>query len=215
MGWNYAITTYGYQLIAQAMLGTKIQFTRMVIGDGLRTTGFSSATGAVHELYSLNLESVLRNNTKVTVTSAIAPDDLETGYDLKEIVVYAKPEGGTEICFSAACNSDGAIHVDPESNNVSMDGRIRWAYEISPEGNVTIDTGGLLWAEWDHTHDAATQEAAGFLSMGDKLKLDTVAGRVNQGVKTTDNPTFAGYTIGTSGTYMDSNGVLHGAKYEA
>lgn len=210
MAWNKAITDAGYQLIAQALSGTKIEFTRIVIGDGIRSTGFSSATGAVHALYSLQIESVLRNNTKVTVTSAIAPNDLETGYDLREIVVFAKPEGGDEICFSAACNDEGAIHVDPMSNNVSLDGRIRWAYEISPEGNVTIETGGLLYADYDHTHDEATQEEAGFMSAADKQKLDQ---RLGQAVNPNSEVTFRKVTVGSA--YIDENGVAHGFRYEA
>ena len=210
MSWNKAITTAGYQLIAQAMLGTKMEFTRIVIGDGIRTTGFSSATGAVHALYSLPLESVLRSGTKVTVTSQMAPDNLEEGYDLTEIVVFAKPEGGAEICFSAACNDEGAIHVDPNTNNVSMDGRIRWSYEISPEGNVTIETGGLLWAEYDHDHDEATQEEAGFMSAEDKQKIDQ---RLGQAVNQDSSTTFAGVT--TSVIHMENGGVIHNARYEA
>ncbi len=210
MAWNKAITTAGYALIAQAMLGTRIEFTRMVIGDGIRSTGFSSATGAVHELYSLPLAGVLRSGTKVTVTSAIAPDDLEEGYELREIVVFAKPEGGAEICFSAACNAEGAIHVEPNSSSVSMDGRIRWAYEISPEGNVTIETGGLLYADYDHRHDNATQSADGHMSAGDKEKMDNWLG---QDVSEDSTPIFAAATIG--GVYIDSSGVAHGIQYEA
>ncbi len=179
MGWNKAITEAGYQLIAQTLLGTRIDFTRIVIGDGIRSTGFSSATDAVHALYSLPIESKLRSGTKVTVTSGITPDDLEAGYDLTEIVVFAKPEDGAEICFSAACNDEGGIHVDPNSNNVSMDGRIRWAYEISPEGNVTIDMGGLLWADYDHRHENATDAADGFMAAADKDALDKLCGWID------------------------------------
>lgn len=41
-----------------------------------------------------------------------------------------------------------------------------------------------------HTHDAATQTKAGFMSANDKKNLDTVNSRVNQDVSTTASPTF-------------------------
>lgn len=41
-----------------------------------------------------------------------------------------------------------------------------------------------------HTHPAATQIVPGFLSAADKKALDTVAGRVNQDLKTSASPTF-------------------------
>ena len=95
-----------------------------------------------------------------------------------------------------------------------MDGRIRWAYEISPEGNVAIETGGLLWAEYDHRHDNATSDDDGFMSAVDKTNLDTMAGSGTvQGVGTGDSPEFAAATIG--GVLIDENGVAHGIKYEA
>ena len=59
-------------------------------------------------------------------------------------------------------------------------------------------------ADTTHGHKAATTTAAGFLSPTDKSKLDTLDGRVNQGVKSTDSPEFAGLTV---------NGVITGATF--
>ena len=41
-----------------------------------------------------------------------------------------------------------------------------------------------------HTHEAATQTKAGFMSANDKKNLDTVSSRVNQDVSTTASPAF-------------------------
>lgn len=55
-----------------------------------------------------------------------------------------------------------------------------------------------------HRHDNATSSKDGFMAKEDKASFDTIAGRVNQGVKTTDTPTFAGMTV---------NGYIDGAMF--
>lgn len=60
------------------------------------------------------------------------------------------------------------------------------------------------FASSGHSHSAATSSAGGFMSATDKAAHDTLVSRVNQGVKTTDSPTFAGLTV---------NGYIDGAKF--
>lgn len=55
-----------------------------------------------------------------------------------------------------------------------------------------------------HTHAAATQQANGFMSKDDKAALDQVASRVDQSLKQTSSPTFAGMTV---------NGFIEGAVF--
>ena len=59
-------------------------------------------------------------------------------------------------------------------------------------GNAdTLDTKHATdFAAANHTHDAATQALAGFLSALDKTALDLVVSRVDQALKTTSNVTF-------------------------
>lgn len=55
-----------------------------------------------------------------------------------------------------------------------------------------------------HIHGNASAGGAGFMSATDKQALDQVAGRVNQSLKTTDTPTFAGIVV---------NGFIDGAIF--
>lgn len=78
--------------------------------------------------------------------------------------------------------------------------------------SITGDAGSLGgkvpgdFAAAQHGHGLATQQTQGFMAAADKTALDTLAGRVNQGVNTTSSPTFANVTV---------TGVISGAKYEA
>ena len=60
------------------------------------------------------------------------------------------------------------------------------------------------FATADHRHDNATASVDGFMAAADKAAHDMLVSRVNQGVKTTDSPTFAGLTV---------DGYIDGARF--
>ena len=207
---NMKVTDAGHAMLAQAMQGAQITFTKVEIGDGAKSTGYESTTQLVHFLYALPLQSVLRSGQKVTVTSEVANSGLEQGYYLRETALYAHAGTGAEAIFAYDNAGDGAICIPSGSSNVSMDGRLRFAFQISESSNVTINTTGLQFAAYDHRHDNSTAGADGFMSAADKQKLDS---RLGQAVNQNSSPTFAGATIG--GIVIDGAGVAHGMKYEA
>lgn len=79
---------------------------------------------------------------------------------------------------------------------------------------VVLADGTVIKAEkWTHTHDNATAEAAGFMSADDKKALDAITPHIDQGVKTSDTPTFEGIQIGSSVT-ISSNGLATGLRFQ-
>lgn len=84
-------------------------------------------------------------------------------------------------------NDDGKLPADITGDAASLGG--------SPASE---------YSKTDHTHGAASASAAGFMSATDKTNLNTLVNRVNQGVKSTDTPTFAGMTV---------NGFIEGAAF--
>lgn len=70
--------------------------------------------------------------------------------------------------------------------------------------NQMVDTAYQDFSQVGHIHDNATASADGFMAKEDKQAHDTLVGRVNQGVKTTDSPEFAGLTV---------NGYIDGAYF--
>lgn len=70
-------------------------------------------------------------------------------------------------------------------------------------GGVSVPDG---LAKAGHVYANATTTQNGFMSGADKEAHNTLVSRVNQGVKTTDSPTFKNITI--------SGGIIYGAKYQ-
>ena len=75
---------------------------------------------------------------------------------------------------------------------------------ITGDANTLDGHDSTYFAAASHSHSNATQSAAGFESAADKTNLDTLVSRVNQDLKTTASPTFAGLTV---------NGYIEGAVF--
>jgi hypothetical protein len=102
--------------------------------------------------------------------------------------------------------ADGKVTLIPAPGEVTQEATPLNAENLNhmEQGIADAHEGLEGKADTTHGHKAATTTAAGFLSPTDKSKLDTLDGRVNQGVKSTDSPEFAGLTV---------NGVITGATF--
>lgn len=71
--------------------------------------------------------------------------------------------------------------------------------------NQMMDTAYQDFSQVGHTHDNATSLADGFMAKEDKAAHDTLVQRVNQDLKTTATPSFAGLNL--------NNGYIDGALF--
>lgn len=120
------------------------------------------------------------------------------------------------VVFSAA--SGVSVTIDPtallKSNQASASPQAGKLLYVGSDGklpaSITGDAatvGGHPASDFsgsDHTHAAATQSANGFMSKEDKAALDQLVSRVDQSLKQSSSPTFAGLTV---------NGYIEGAVF--
>lgn len=111
---------------------------------------------------------------------------------------------------NASAAADGFLAKADKEKLDKMTGQV--TQNLTPESSPTFKEatiggvkvpGGVALAA--HRHDNATTAQDGFMSKTDKTAHNTLVERVNQGVKTTDNPTFQNITL--------QGGVIYGAKY--
>ena len=74
-----------------------------------------------------------------------------------------------------------------------------------------MDGTKIVADKWEHTHPLATDEIDGFMSKENYVLLQQLGQYLDQGVKTTDEPTFAGLHIGD--LYIDDEGVITGLRF--
>ncbi len=134
------------------------------------------------------------------------PSDQASFYKFYDVIVNFSAASGVTVTIDPSALIPASMMVtNAEAGKILRlddDGKL----PTSITGNAE-QLGGQnpdYYAKADHRHDNAKVTADGFMSKEDKAKHDEMAGRVNQGVKTTDSPTFAGMTM---------TGPIHGATF--
>lgn len=125
-------TKKGHELIALALTGVPIRFTRVMLGDGQISSLQEAMTlnSLKNPLKIINLTEnnikVLKteNNTntgKAQITIPISNLELETGFFMREIGIFAEDPRYGEILFSVISENENPIFLEPEMNTPTGD----------------------------------------------------------------------------------------------
>ncbi len=94
------VTKKGLALLAAGMEGGSVRFTRMVMGE----SGYSGELSAVGKVIgpkkSLSIRGISRKDSQVTLRSILSFQEVEEGFDWKEIGLYADGGSGEEILYA-------------------------------------------------------------------------------------------------------------------
>ena len=117
------LTNDGINLLAKCQLGQKIEFTKVLIGDGRVPDGkvFQDMTELVNTKLALGIQNVdFVEDGRVDVTAIINNNGLETGFFVREIGVFARSEDGTEVLYAYTNAGDYADYLpNAKINEVS------------------------------------------------------------------------------------------------
>lgn len=154
------------------------------------------------------------DNGKILFSYTTFGEDADRLFPNSEASIYRVYD--VTVLFSAG--SGVTVTIDPtallKANAASATPTAGKLLYVDEDGKLPVDITGdsgtlgghpsSYFAPADHTHSVATSSANGFMSKEDKAAHDTLVSCVNQGVKTTDTPTFAGMTV---------NGYIDGALF--
>ena len=133
---------------------------------------------------------------------------LEASYDLTQIGIYASnPNTGTVLYLIAQCTAGTEDTIPlPTVTPVVLNFSFYILHGTEATVDITVSNAGFVSAVdfYAHRHPNATILLDGFMSKEDKVAHNLVVGRVNQDLKTTSSPTFAGLTV---------NGNISGATF--
>lgn len=110
----------------------------------------------------------------------------------------------TIISHGTVYDGDAVEHTNTTVSDVYFDDQGRLTVELMDGTKIVAD-------KWEHTHPLATDEIDGFMSKEDFTLLHQLEDYLNQGVKTTDEPTFAGLHIGD--LYINGEGEITGLRF--
>ena len=135
------LTNDGINLLAKCQLGQKIEFTKVLIGDGRVPDGkvFQDMTELVNTKLALGIQSVdFVEDGRVDVTAIINNNGLETGFFVREIGLFAKPVDGAGILYAYTNAGDYADYLPNAKVNEITD-QIVVQSIITNKENVVIN----------------------------------------------------------------------------
>jgi len=121
---NYKITNEGRKLIAKALAGKNIKFTRMAVGDGsinlnVELEEFKSLVNEVLSV-SVNRKTII-DETSVQIDGYFNNSQLEEGFFYRELGLFAlDPNTDEEILYCYANNLEDAEYIPPISDNKKL-----------------------------------------------------------------------------------------------
>jgi hypothetical protein len=110
----------------------------------------------------------------------------------------------TILTHGTVYDGDTVEHTNTTVSAVYFDEQGRLTVELLDGSKIVAD-------RWEHTHPLATTEDAGFMSPEQFDLLQQLSEWMDQGVKTTDSPTFAGLRVGD--LVINGDGTIEGLRF--
>lgn len=134
------------------------------------------------------------------------PNSQASIYRVYDVAVQFTASGGISVTIdpTALLKANQASNTPAAGKLLFADANGKLPASITGDSSTVGGHPASDFAGVNHTHAAATQAANGFMSKDDKAALDQVVSRVDQSLKQTSSPTFAGMTV---------NGFIEGATF--
>jgi hypothetical protein len=140
-------TNAGRTLLAKAITGTELHFTRVAVGDGTLPDGADiyEMTGLVHPVKELPISSIKVTTVgQATVTALLSNEGLQMGFFVREIGIFADDPDEGEILY-AYTNAGGYPDYMPGQDGADIiQSLISFVTVIDNAQNVTAQISGDL-----------------------------------------------------------------------
>ena len=120
---GFVLTNKGRELLAKAVAGEQLTFTKMEVGDGTFTGDIRTLTALVNKKDDFNINQIEnQGNGQVSLKAIISNKNTTIGYYIKEIGMFAHGDDNVEILYAynkaieadyfPAFNSSNVVEVE-------------------------------------------------------------------------------------------------------
>lgn len=127
----------GIDMIVKAMNGGSITFSKIALGTGIPPADQKSLKTLVKPVMSIGIQSIEVKESYVVLTVMIASDTIKTGFQAKEMGVYAKDASGNERLYAYSYNAESAEYIPAANSGLSVETEINVYVQVSAAENVT------------------------------------------------------------------------------
>ena len=165
---GYVLTEKGRELLAKGLGGGKIEFTKMQIGDGTTTTDARNMTALVNPKKDLTILNINVTGGQCELTALLSNRNLNTGFYIKELGVFARGTDGIEILYAYNVSINPDFIPPFNANNI---------VEIEYVDTLIVDQAANVTAVIDPSITYITKEIADKTYL-EKIKwLETIGGQ--------------------------------------
>ena len=137
------LTNQGRNSIAAAISNEKaLDFTHVQLGDGTYNGSYPSKKELTNMVMEIPVTRVARRDNEVTVDCDWNSSQAPRGFYFREIGLI----GNGTLCYYDNAGTGEAEYIDPESETVLKEKRIRLTVVVSDDVNVTVHTASSLYA---------------------------------------------------------------------
>lgn len=137
---NPKVTAVGRNMIAAAIDGDEIAFTRIVLGDGIFTgDDTAGAVDVVHPIEEVPISGHSVSNNVATIVGIFTNENETEGFFLREIGIYAENSTNEESLFAYGyAETDGdADYIPPTGGPVVIEKQVELHIPIGEAQNVS------------------------------------------------------------------------------
>lgn len=166
------VTTAGLQLLAKALAGDELHFTRVALGDGTLAQGqqLASLTNLINWKLDLPITGIVVAGTgTASMTAVLQNASLTSGFFAREIGVYATDPDDGEILYAVANAGNNCDYIPAGGGSDVVELILQVITVVDQAETVTANIdNSLLWAtQIDlNTHIASTNPHENFLQWG-------------------------------------------------
>ncbi len=132
------LTSTGQQLLTRALAGESIRFSHIALGSG--ADAGASASALLHQEMLLPITSSTRGQQTVSIKTVYNNADVQTGYRLTEIGIYAAdPDGGTaELLYAYGYSPQAEADYVPAAADRTLETELTIAVYVGATERVTV-----------------------------------------------------------------------------
>lgn len=137
------LTNQGRNKIAAAISNEKaLDFTHVQLGDGTYNGSYTGKKELTNMIMEIPVTRVVRRDNEVTIDCDWNSSQAPAGFYFREIGII----GNGVLCYYDNAGTGDAEYIDPDSEMVSKEKRIRLTVVVSDDVNVTVHTASNLYA---------------------------------------------------------------------
>lgn len=145
-----SITVQGLNVIAKLVAGSRLEFTRIAIGDGAMPSDKTplTVTDLTHKLFDVDINSVVNNNNgSATVMGVFSNTASETGFFYRELGLFAKdPDTKKEILYCYGNAAADAEWISPAGSSSVIEKEVTIITLIGNAEKVTASLKSGIYA---------------------------------------------------------------------